>query len=103
MIGVTTPSRLLAWALCLAGVALSAFVSFVKGEGEGDWLFPLIFVIGPWLVLAAFCLRWRSSRGLVAAAAFLLAFETGFAISLCGLHWLAQSRQRRNSASTAIE
>jgi hypothetical protein len=53
MISVTTSPRALAWVLCLAGVALSAFVSFVEGEGTSDWLFPLVFVIGPWIVLAA--------------------------------------------------
>lgn len=75
MIPVITRSRVLAWVLCVAGIALSAFVSFVEGEGASDWLFPLVFVIGPWLVLAAFCLWWRSSRGLVAAGVLLLACE----------------------------
>lgn len=75
MIPVITRSRVLAWALCVAGVALSAFVSFVEGEGTTDSVFPLIFVMGPWLVLCAFCLWWRSSRGLIAAGVLLLGCE----------------------------
>ena len=75
MIPVITRSRVLAWVLCVAGVGLSAFVGFVEGEGASDWLFPLLFVIGPWLVLAALCVWWRSSRGLVAAGMLLLACE----------------------------
>jgi hypothetical protein len=75
MIGAMTRSRVVAWVLCGAGVALSAFVGFVEGEGTSDWLFPLAFVIGPWLVLAALCVWWRSSRGLVAAGVLLLACE----------------------------
>jgi hypothetical protein len=75
MIPVIGRSRVLAWVLCVAGIALSAFVGFVEGEGTSDWLFPLAFIIGPWLVLAAFCLWWRRSRGLATAGLLLLASE----------------------------
>ena len=46
MIGAITPSRLLASALCLVGVALSALVSFVKGDGPSGFV-CFVLAIGP--------------------------------------------------------
>lgn len=74
MIGAIARSRVMAWALCLAGIAFCAFVSFFEGEG-GFSLSFFVCIFGPWLLLAALCVWWRSSRGLIAAGVLLLMCE----------------------------
>lgn len=69
-------SKFIGLTLSLAGTLFAAFVAFFKQQSSsGNLWFPVIFILGPWLVLDALWMWWRSSRGIVAAAILLLISE----------------------------
>lgn len=69
------PQRL-ATILVIAGTALALYVAIFKREGSsvGLW-FPLVFVLGPWIVISGLFVWLKWARGVALAAGLMLALE----------------------------
>jgi hypothetical protein len=69
-------SHRLATILAIAGTLFALFVAVFKQEGEstGAW-FPLIFIVGPWLVLDVLFIWIKWARSIAISAGLMLALE----------------------------
>jgi hypothetical protein len=75
--------RWLTITLVSSGTLLALFVVAFKQEGQSTYgWFPLVFVLGPWLILDAIFIVFRQARGIAIAAGLMLAFEVAIYISV---------------------
>jgi hypothetical protein len=70
---------MVAWVMCVVGFAIVGVIAFVEADVSDDNLSTVLLMVAfmgsPWLVFAAFCRRWESDIGVVAAGVLLLGFE----------------------------